>query len=335
MSGDQPRLQRTQTLAASELGSRYYRVALKLDGLSLQQQGFAPASLAPYSLEDAVSIKLGDDPIRYPDRGVCLYCPAKELRPGTGLELSEEHIIAEGIGGSLILPKASCEKCAGITSAIESDVQLQLLLAPKVAMGIRGKNRSPQTTMRLQTLKNGRNSRAVMLGNDRHPAILFLLALTTPNILARRVGPAASGMAGVWFHAFGSFDGIKEMGIEELASPSFDTIRFCQFLAKIAHGFAAATATPGSYEPLLIDFIKKRVPRRGADISCYDFVGGVPKSFAPSSATHELTLERLEARGTFYLSVHIRLFGHLGSPVYSVVVGKMRAPPPTLSPALI
>jgi hypothetical protein len=46
----------------------------------------------------------------------------------------------------------------------------------------------------------------------------------------------------MWLHSIGSVDKLKAEGALELATPAFDTVRFCQFLAKIAHGFAMANA---------------------------------------------------------------------------------------------
>lgn len=49
----------------------------------------------------------------YPPVGLCIYCGS------TNGALSKEHIIAYGLGGNLILPKASCESCAKITRDVE------------------------------------------------------------------------------------------------------------------------------------------------------------------------------------------------------------------------
>lgn len=313
--------------------SRYYRLTVKLDSRTLDEQGFTPQSPAPYNLEDAVAMTIDSEPTTYPARGLCLYCPATERRPGSGLKLTEEHILAEGVGGSLIIPEASCKICADITSAIEGDVQKNLLLAPKRALGIKGKNRNPSPTIALTALRYGRNWKTVLLPSNAHPAMLFLMAFGEPAILGdSNVRP---GVAGAWVHLLGSFDAVQKMGITELATPAFDTIRFSQFLAKTAHSFAAATARSVEYEPLLVDFIKMKVKRKGADPTCFNHVGGIPNQFAPSSSLHELALRTVNIRGEWYLSVHIRLFGMLGGPVYTVVVGRLRQQPPILGRALI
>jgi hypothetical protein len=53
---------------------------------------------------------------RYAAQGICIYCGATASPPS---RLSDEHIIARSLGGIAILPEASCECCAKITSQIE------------------------------------------------------------------------------------------------------------------------------------------------------------------------------------------------------------------------
>src|ERR1700684_3236937 len=51
----------------------------------------------------------------YDPVGYCIYCGGDGL-PG---RLTDEHIIAESLGGMLILPDASCKACQEITGAFE------------------------------------------------------------------------------------------------------------------------------------------------------------------------------------------------------------------------
>ena len=46
----------------------------------------------------------------------CIYCGAAPTRKGA---LGKEHIIPQGLGGTLILPRASCRSCEDITKRIE------------------------------------------------------------------------------------------------------------------------------------------------------------------------------------------------------------------------
>src|SRR5689334_18494616 len=59
---------------------------------------------------------------RYQPVGRCIYC-------GTGDDLTDEHVIAFGLKGHLLLPKASCRKCARITGWVEQQC-LRHMLGP-------------------------------------------------------------------------------------------------------------------------------------------------------------------------------------------------------------
>src|SRR5258705_11293662 len=43
--------------------------------------------------------------------GHCIYCGATKYTQQADRPLGQEHIIAEGMGGTLILPEASCKEC--------------------------------------------------------------------------------------------------------------------------------------------------------------------------------------------------------------------------------
>jgi hypothetical protein len=51
---------------------------------------------------------------RFIPMGQCIYCLNEE-----GTPLSDEHIVPACLGGKVILPKASCKKCSGVTSYLE------------------------------------------------------------------------------------------------------------------------------------------------------------------------------------------------------------------------
>lgn len=320
-------------LNGGALDKRFCRLSITIGAETLEDQGFQTSIPQPYDLEDATKVHLGGPIIRYPAIGACIYCGAKEFKPNTGLPLSEEHIIAEGIGGSIVLPASSCHECNKITCAIESDVQRSMFLAPKRHLGIFGKNRSPRDEYPLTAIGRGKD-RVVLLTMAEHPAFLFLMNLLEPNLFQRRPPSQASGLAGAWLHILGSIDELKAKGIVSCATPPFDSLRFCQFLAKTAHGYACAHAL--DFQPMLIPFIKRRFGRREYYLDCFDLVGGYRQNFAPSSgAIHELALRVAEHDGAYYAAVHIRLFASLGAPLYTVIVGRLNQVPPRVGRALL
>jgi len=53
--------------------------------------------------------------------GHCIYCGTKQG------PLSDEHIVPFGLGGTLVLPKASCKACATETAKLEQVIQRMML----------------------------------------------------------------------------------------------------------------------------------------------------------------------------------------------------------------
>jgi hypothetical protein len=146
------------------------------------------------------------------------------------------------------------------------------------------------------------------------PIILFLIVLGAPGILVGRPADVAD-MRSAWFINLSSDRAPIPLGFESFASPVMDTFKFCQFLAKIAHGFAVDSLSDG-FTPLLTDVVLSK-----ARTARYDLVGGVPTSSPPSENLHELSLEWEHHGGVDYAIVKIRLFANLGAPTYVVVAG--------------
>jgi hypothetical protein len=61
--------------------------------------------------------------------GQCVYCGSKE-------NLSREHVVPRGMGGTITLPKGSCARCAKITHAFETECMRTTLLRERVKLGL-------------------------------------------------------------------------------------------------------------------------------------------------------------------------------------------------------
>src|ERR1700757_3068236 len=72
--------------------------------------------------------------------GKCIYC-------GCAAILAREHIMAHGLGGGMILLKASCARCAEITGRIENTCLHEMFLAYRThfALPTRRKRERPTT----------------------------------------------------------------------------------------------------------------------------------------------------------------------------------------------
>ncbi len=109
----------------------------------------------------------------YEPAGRCIYCPAERYSDDRDRPFGEEHIVSEGLDGTLILPDASCKRCETITSRAERAVLRHVLHAPRKQLGIKGKKRPRPDLYRLYTLVDGRETPRDLPISDYPTAILL------------------------------------------------------------------------------------------------------------------------------------------------------------------
>ena len=321
-----PRIGRFDTFDGLDPLPRYFRIQHTPNTVGVEAALKETENLPAFEFPNTIGVNLHTrGPIFAPVKK-CIYCGATELRRGSGLPLSEEHIIAEGLGGNLILPEASCEDCAKRTSAIEGAILRTSLFATRARLQIRGKKRKRQhrDSYPVTTVVGGKDVE-IMIPLAEHPTTLFMVGFQPPRFLTR--SPRRSDLACFWIHHFGPFDEAYKSGADSIATPSFDTVRFCQFIAKIAHGYAVATLGLDGFKPLLREFILRRFVRAEQCSECFHYVGGAVGFFAPSADLH--TISHVVGKipgsptGRGYVVVAVRLFANLGAPVYTAVVGEV------------
>lgn len=300
---------------------RYLRVSLSppAEGAEQKQHEISPQDPL-VSLPNKVSINRTSGRTRSKPVGFCIYCGSTELHPDSKTKLGDEHIVAEGLGGTLILEEASCFECSKITGKTEGSILRTLLWAPRHQLGIRGKNRKRQIlSYPLTTIVGGKDT-VVSLPIGLHPTILFMVFLAPPRAI--RTSYIPDDVSGFWLHTFGDATPIFKKGAH-IASPGLDTVRFAQMLAKIAHGFAVQQLGLAHFAPLLPSFVLRSFEKTEQHTDCFNVVGGDPTIYAPSQSLHELGWEILSFGEKRLLIVSIRLFANLGAPVYRVVTGEM------------
>lgn len=307
-------------LAENMWSSRYFR--LKLDFANqthAQSTRKEPSEALPsFSVDGQKEIHDRSPTVRYAPVGSCIYCGSQNC-------LSEEHIVGEGLAGSLVLPQASCPECATATCRIEGSVLRTLLLAPRRHLGIKVKKRKRnEPTIPLTAIVDGKDVE-IRLPLDEYPTLLFMMIMNAPGIAAGRP-LGAPGIHGAWARQIWTSGTMPPPNTPQFASPPFDSVRFCQMLAKIAHAFAAAEIGPSNFNPLLLDFILRPFSRLDQFPECYHLVGGSPVEFAASDALHVLGIEIADINGQPHVVVGIRLFANLAAPVYVVVVGNATSP---------
>ena len=253
----------------------------------------------PYNMPEALQITPDFPVLRFTKSGRCIYCGATEYAPGHRRPLGEEHIIAEGMGGSLILPEASCLRCEGITSSIEGSVLRNLFGASRQRLRVRRTNKIEDIEFPVTSVVDGRDV-ILKLPLDQHPTVLFMANLALPGIFENRI-VGHSGIHGIWMHFLND---PSNYGLSHYATPTLDSVRFGQFLAKIAHSFAYASIG-GDLNYYLTDFIRRKFARTEPYPEMYHLIGGEPLTRPPATALHEIGGAFAEFNGKWIFTTHI------------------------------
>jgi hypothetical protein len=262
--------------------------------------------------------------------GQCIYCGVPEEL----CELTEEHIIAEAIGGKMTLPRASCGGCGAITSAFEGHCCEDMFKSLRLERNIRGKKRkgkkrpthlpiieefSPQVELSERTL----------VPIQDYPSHLILPIFEEPGILLRREPTIEFRNVNFLFlYVYNDVSNNAEARVERLKKSGltgvkvYEEFRFGEFvrmLAKIGHAFAMAEFGAGVFEPLLLKVIREN------DLFGPYLVGGTSGRSPPDAELHRVHTELWDLDNQALIIARIRLFADLSPliPVYTVVVGRL------------
>lgn len=250
---------------------------------------------------------------RFPPADYCIYCGSKSD------PLSDEHIIAFALGGNYILPKASCQKCAKITTKIEGHCLGGMLRNFRVRIGMQSRQPRPSKLPLHITTKSGATKIEYIPVED-YPAVLTLPHYPVPGILDDRPATKRSDIRSWYVANVKNLELVYEpYGGKSWTVTRYKPIKFSQMLAKIAHAHAIATSGTkmlGEFEPLLPEFIIG-----DPDDPCY--LVGCAEELPPSNKTRAHVVDPLlyTTPEREYLLIAIRLFADLGSPQYYVVTG--------------
>jgi hypothetical protein len=277
----------------------------------------------------------------YPDRdtkigpiGACIYCYR------IGVDLTDEHIFPEFLGGRIKLLQASCHGCNKITSGIESKCANGMFSSALPFMRLRKKGPPPKRgKLPVIFVVNGKkNLRRVDI--HEYPPSLRLNEYAPPDAAVGRSTPSAAPIVTnriLWVmeHAHEP-KGAWEMKIKRLRDREgashiglpvrYDDRAFARMIAKIAYGYAIAIFGMGCFAPFILPPILNDKEQTGR------FIGGFPNDKLPPDILAELP--KLDHLVSFRLWFHpgvrqmtlwanVRLFTSLISdaPTYTVMLG--------------
>jgi hypothetical protein len=259
---------------------------------------------------------------RYPAVGQCIYC-------GSTDKLTDEHIVPFSLGGRWVLPKASCRNCAKVTGAFEGEFARTILGPLRMLYNL--PTRRPKDRPRHLPLKvkypSSTDWEVAYVDRDICPFLIGMPIYPMPDAVTGAVtvknrGAATSQM---WLRGGGFWDDRNQhlqwlcnaLGATEvMPTATLHTEPFCLTLAKVAHSFAVAELGLSSFVPFLTTMIRERNTSNRAE-----YVGGGSGNEPATALLHQLNFQTFETSDRV-IAVEIRLLGILGTPTYSVAVGR-------------
>lgn len=256
------------------------------------------------------------NPLVYPPLGRCVYCGSKD-------QLSTEHIIPRGLGGNIIFPKASCEKCRKITHKFEETCLRKDFLYFRIHTGLHQHPRERPTHLPVRV--RGEHGPRLVLPST-HPNWLSLPKLLRPGIMSDM--PVGMPYVVLGFHTTHpkNIDFIKsqypayfEVGYE------FNLDAFAKMLAKIAHCLICAMLhsegrlSEKSFKPYLPPFIRGENDNLGPFLVGYVDWGNWAEI---DTDAYKYLILTIGFRGKMLHVVVIRLFANWRGLDYTVVVGE-------------
>jgi hypothetical protein len=249
----------------------------------------------------------------FPPVGRCIYCGGDG-----GGTLTKEHIFPAGLGGGLVLPRASCTSCQTEIQTFETICMRKTLLPYRKASGLIRHSTDLPATVPLTLDLELKGPTQVAL--DMYPNVVVLPGLRElPGILR---GRPPESMVQFDYKIFGRLDILDEtkrrLQEQQVVGIYLDGYAWLRMLAKIAHGYAIAERV--SFSPALPDLILGRNPL----LSSY-LIGKcpVPPSIPDDPPLLMINMSCASMGERRFVAVNMRLFADLGgeTPVACMSVG--------------
>lgn len=253
-------------------------------------------------------------PLPYPEIGHCIYCGATRYSTSRR-RLGDEHIIPKALGGTLILKRASCQRCERIINKKAENPMLRgnfLLARHRLNMRVKTKRKAyPINALRGEWLQE--EEFTIVDTPEAHVAGLAMLDLPRPRILDP--SPRDGDGFWPWWILFDPPDKFTDGVYREFGNIHLNA--YARFFSKIAYAFACAVLGPSGFQAIIRDRITEQ-----SEPPDFTFVGGIDGGRLkeePNHFGHHLLLCR---QGNILL-VAIRLFVQFEAPLHIVAVGTL------------
>ncbi|CAG0984283.1 hypothetical protein FLAV_01941 [Flavobacteriales bacterium] len=251
--------------------------------------------------------------------GKCIYCSTMEG------PLTKEHIIPNGLSGPWVLEKATCKRCADITSKFEKDVLRGLFIIPRTALRLKTYNPKERPEgFPLKIIKGGIQKK-VIIPIQEYPAKLSLFITDPPACISNipyEKGIIVTGMCRVHISGPSVEEFRKKHGAKKVVEEIVYSTNFARMLAKIAYGMSIAQIGIDNFEEV---YVLPSILGHKDDVGRWvgtaeDIILGNGKSTGESFHIIRLTIDK-----NYEVQTRIKLFATYNVPEYIVVVGRVKS----------
>lgn len=250
----------------------------------------------------------------------CLRPEAEVVASGQG-NLTNEHIIPQGLSGTLVLPKSVCSSCQSITGRPEGRVMQTELLHARRFLNLKRKHPKresrplPPVSLTHFDVMDPNAKFDVYLDVENHPKTFQMYETGPAGLLVGENILQANRI---------KFYGVN-LGYNPLKEPSAFMMRlditvgdFAYFIAKIAYSYAVAE---GATQDVDCSVLRDVLLERSDQI--FNYSGSALDRSIPVT-TKSLHWLSIQNKGD-YRTVRVTLFASFRAPTYEVVLGRTGA----------
>jgi len=247
--------------------------------------------------------------------GKCIYC-------GSTDNLTREHVVPRGLGGPWLLLKASCKRCAKITSEFEREVLREFFLLVRTKLDLptyNPKNKPDSFSFKVKV--DGQEKDVEVPASDA-PTLFMMPLFKEPGHIRKNAQESGILVSGVSLH--GKENEMREFqakyNIESISYTERLRTSFARVLAKIAYGMTVLRYGLNMIEEAYV--LPYIIDNKGG---IGQWVGCEAPHKSPSLLPKEKFFHRIEnLEKNNEAGVRIRLFASYQTPEYLVIVGRLK-----------
>jgi hypothetical protein len=252
-------------------------------------------------------------PYKFSPVGRCIYCGDNKS------QLTDEHIIPLGLGGTVILPAASCKPCATLTGKFEGVVQRTIFGDFRIRYNLPTRRKNERPKLKKIGTRSGLQ---VDIPAVEFPVTYFVYNFGTCGLLLN--APAALDVSRFTLTEIHNSDELRNLitkhNWDGVLKTTMRPDEFRKALAKIAYSWFTAVAGYGNFEPLVLDAITQK------HFNMSYLVGQNEKTEPTVDGPHWhnmrlRTMHQIGGAASIFV-IDLRLFQSNPTPTYHIVVGK-------------